>query len=66
MPLGRFTFFTVLGCIPWCFGIAGVGWALGSRYETFHHDFRYADYAVAALIALAAVAWYVRRRRTAH
>jgi len=66
MPLGRFTFFTVLGCIPWCFGIAGVGWALGSRYEEFHHDFRYADYAVAVLIALAAVAWYVRRRRAAH
>ena len=29
MPLGRFTVLTFLGTIPWCFGIAGAGWALG-------------------------------------
>lgn len=64
MPLGRFTVLTFLGCIPWCFGIAGAGWALGSRYERFHHNFRYVDIAVGVLLVLAAVAWYVRRRRT--
>jgi membrane protein DedA with SNARE-associated domain len=62
MPLGRFTVLTFLGCIPWCFGIAGVGWALGTRYEEFHHDFRYADYTVAALLVVGAVVWYLRRR----
>ena len=25
MPLGRFTLYSVLGTIPWCFGIAGAG-----------------------------------------
>lgn len=64
MPLGRFTALTWLGCMPWCFGIAGVGWALGTRYEEFHHDFRYADYTVLALLIAAAVVWYVRRRRS--
>jgi membrane protein DedA with SNARE-associated domain len=64
MPLVRFTVLTAIGCVPWCFGIAGAGWALGSRYERFHHDFRYLDYAVAALILALAAAWYVRRRRT--
>jgi membrane protein DedA with SNARE-associated domain len=63
MPLLRFTVLTFFGTIPWCFGIAGAGYALGTRYEEFHHNFRYADYTVAALLVLAAVVWYVRRRR---
>jgi membrane protein DedA with SNARE-associated domain len=62
MPLGRFTLFSALGTIPWCFGIAGAGWALGSSYETFHHDFRYVELLVVAGI-LALGVWYLRRRR---
>jgi membrane protein DedA with SNARE-associated domain len=64
MPLLRFTVLTFLGSIPWCFGIAGAGYALGTRYEEFHHNFRYADYTVAALIVAAGAFWYWRRRRT--
>jgi membrane protein DedA with SNARE-associated domain len=64
MPLGRFTFFTFLGCIPWCFGIAGIGWALGSKYEQFHEDFRYVDLTVIAMLVLFVVVWWVRRRRS--
>jgi len=64
MALPRFTVLTALGCVPWCFGIAGAGWALGSSYERFHEDFRYADITVIALLGVAAVAWYVRRRRS--
>jgi membrane protein DedA with SNARE-associated domain len=62
MPLGRFTLFSVLGTIPWCFGIAGAGWALGSSWETFHHDFRYVEVLVVVGI-LALGVWYLRRRR---
>ncbi|TMK78928.1 MAG: DedA family protein [Actinobacteria bacterium] len=64
MPLPRFTVLTAFGCMPWCFGLAGAGWALGSSYTRFHRDFRYVDIAVVALVAAAAVAWYVRRRRS--
>jgi membrane protein DedA with SNARE-associated domain len=64
MPLLRFTVLTFLGSIPWCFGIAGAGYALGTRYEEFHHNFRYADYTVAALLVALAILWWVRRRRT--
>ena len=64
MPLLRFTVLTFLGSVPWCFGIAGAGYALGTRYEEFHHNFRYADYTVAALLVALAVLWWVRRRRT--
>ncbi len=63
MPLGRFTLYSVLGTIPWCFGIAGAGWALGSSWETFHHDFRYVEVLVGVGI-LALLVWYLRRRRT--
>jgi membrane protein DedA with SNARE-associated domain len=62
MPLGRFTLYSTLGTIPWCFGIAGAGWALGSSWETFHHDFRYVELLVAAGI-LAVGVWFLRRRR---
>jgi membrane protein DedA with SNARE-associated domain len=67
MPLGRFTVLTFLGCVPWCFGLAGIGWAIGSRWHRFHDGFRYVDYAVVAL-ALAAVlylAWRVWAGRAA-
>ncbi len=63
MPLGRFTLYSVLGTIPWCFGIAGAGWALGSSWETFHHDFRYVEVLVGVGV-LALLVWYLRRRRT--
>lgn len=63
MPLGRFTLYSVLGTIPWCFGIAGAGWALGSSWETFHHDFRYVEVLVGVGV-LVVVVWYLHRRRT--
>ena len=62
MPLGRFTLYSALGTIPWCFGIAGAGWALGSSWETFHKDFRYVE-ALVGLGVLALLVWYLRRRR---
>jgi membrane protein DedA with SNARE-associated domain len=62
MPLGRFTLYSVLGTIPWCFGIAGAGWALGSSWETFLHDFRYVEVLVGVGV-LALLVWYLRRRR---
>ena len=64
MPLGRFTIFTFLGCMVWCFGLAGIGWALGSSYESFHHDFRFVDIAVAVLVLSGVAIWLIRRRRT--
>jgi membrane protein DedA with SNARE-associated domain len=62
MALGRDTVFTALGSAIWCFALAGVGWALGSSWESFHSGFRFADYAVAAVV-VAAVAYLIVRRR---
>jgi membrane protein DedA with SNARE-associated domain len=66
MPLGRYTVFTFAGTIPWCFGLAGVGLALGSQWEEFHSSFRFADYAIVALVVagVAALLYRTHRRRT--
>lgn len=63
MRLDRFTVLTFLGCVPWCFGIAGAGWALGRSWDRFHHDFRWVEYLVVAA-AVAAIAYLIVRRRS--
>jgi membrane protein DedA with SNARE-associated domain len=65
MPLGRYTVLTTLGTIPWCFGLAGVGLALGSGWERFHESFRFADYAIVGLVA-AGIAYLLIRARRRH
>jgi membrane protein DedA with SNARE-associated domain len=60
VPVGRYTALTVPGAAAWCFALAGVGWALGANWERFHHAFRYADYAIAAVVVLAAAALVLR------
>ena len=42
--------------------LAGIGWALGSSWESFHSGFRFADYAIAALVVAGVVLLLVRRR----
>jgi membrane protein DedA with SNARE-associated domain len=51
-PLGPYTLLTLLGSALWCFAFAGAGWALGGSWETLHHDFRYVDYAIAAVVVI--------------
>jgi len=62
-PLVPYTVLTLLGSLLWCFAFAGAGWAVGDRWEQFHHDFRYADYVAVGLIVLlgAAALWHRRR-----
>ena len=63
MTIVRFTVLTFLGSAIWCFAIAGVGWALGSSYERFHHDFAYVEYAVVAAV-IVLVVWLILRWRS--
>lgn len=67
-PLARYNVLTLLGSALWCFSLAGAGWALGSRWEDFHHAFHYVDYAILATILAggAYLTWrMLRRGRTA-
>jgi membrane protein DedA with SNARE-associated domain len=63
-PLGRYTVLTAIGSALWCFFFAGIGWALGSNWESFHHGFRFADYFVALAVVAVAVYLLIRRRRS--
>jgi membrane protein DedA with SNARE-associated domain len=63
MPIARYTVLTFLGSAIWCFAIAGAGWALGSSYEHFHHDFAYVEYAVLVAVILL-IAWLILRWRS--
>jgi membrane protein DedA with SNARE-associated domain len=54
MPLGAYSLYTLIGSAVWAFAIAGVGYGLGSSYESFNHGFRYAEYAVVAGVLLGA------------
>jgi membrane protein DedA with SNARE-associated domain len=62
MPLGRYTLLTFPGSALWCFAFAGIGWALGSNWERFHHAFRFADYAVIGLVLAGVLVLLVRVR----
>jgi membrane protein DedA with SNARE-associated domain len=63
MPFGRFTAFTLLGCIPWVLALALVGEAVGSNWTSVRKGFEYVDYAIVALAVAAVVYGVVRARR---
>ncbi len=63
MRFAPYTVLTLIGSALWAFGIAGAGYGLGSSYDHFHHDFRYAEYAVVAgVLVLAAYLIYRLRK----
>ncbi|MEO5634709.1 DedA family protein [Gaiella sp.] len=66
-PFKRYTVLTLLGSAIWSFVFAGIGWAAGANWESFHHAFRYADIAVGVIIvgAVAWLGWRFKQKRAA-
>jgi membrane protein DedA with SNARE-associated domain len=60
VPLVRFLLLATVGCGIFCFGLAGVGWAAGSSYDTVRG---YLDVVVGAGLVLLVVALVILRRR---
>jgi membrane protein DedA with SNARE-associated domain len=60
VSLPRYTVLTLIGSAIWCFAFAGIGWAAGASWESFHSAFRYADVAIAAGV-VGGAAWFGRR-----
>jgi membrane protein DedA with SNARE-associated domain len=70
MRFTPYALYTFLGTLPWCFGLAGAGFALGASWESFHETFRLVDYVLAGLVVagaayLALRVWRSRQRRRA-
>ena len=61
MPFWRFIFYTFVGAFAWSVALAGIGYRLGPRWETFRENARFLDYPIALVIVLA-VAWFIWHR----
>jgi membrane protein DedA with SNARE-associated domain len=64
MPFARFSAYTFAGCLPWTFALAGVGYALGSRWTTVERYFRPISIVV-GVVLVAVIAWWLIRRARA-
>lgn len=65
MPFARFTTYTLLGCLPWTFALAGVGYAVGASWDTVARYFVPISIAIGAVLVAGVVWWFVRQRRVA-
>jgi membrane protein DedA with SNARE-associated domain len=63
MPFGKFSIYTFAGCLPWTFALAGVGYALGSKWTQVEKYLRPISIVVAGLLAALLAFWLVRRAR---
>ena len=58
MDRGKFHLYTFIGSLPWCLGLAWVGYLLGERWDTLGALFHQFDLAT-VLVLLAGAAWFV-------
>src|SRR5438093_1303604 len=64
MPFGKFSLYTVAGCLPWTFALAGVGYEVGSSWKTVERFFRPISIVFAVVLVALIVWWIVKRARS--
>jgi len=65
MPLGKFTFYTFLGCLPWSFALTWAGVLLGDNWELFLEHSKPVVIGVGVVTVGLLVWWWLRRRARA-
>ncbi|CAN5750738.1 DedA family protein [soil metagenome] len=63
MPFGKFTLYTFLGCIPWTYALTWLGVVVKDNWERVLGYFDLPTLIIGALVVVAAVVWYLRRRK---
>ena len=63
MPFWRFTIYTVLGCLPWTFALAWLGYILGENWTEVEAVLRPIAWGIAVAIAVLGAWWIARRYR---
>lgn len=63
MPFWRFTFYTLVGCIPWVLALGLVGEVTKENWKDVKHALSYVDYAVVAAVVVGIVYLIIRARR---
>jgi membrane protein DedA with SNARE-associated domain len=59
----KFSLYTFLGCLPWTFGLAWLGYSLGHRWDEVERVIRPFAWLVAVVLGVAIGAWIWRRWR---
>jgi membrane protein DedA with SNARE-associated domain len=57
----RFSVYTFLGCLPWTFALAALGYVLGSQWHVVDKFLRPISIVIAVLVVVAAGWWLYRR-----
>ena len=63
MPFVRFSVYTFIGCLPWTFALAGIGYAVGENWETVERYLRPISIAIGVAVVAVIVWWLVKRAR---
>ena len=63
MPFWRFTIYTVLGCLPWTFALAGLGYLLGENWKKVEDFLQPVAWAIVLLLVVGLVWWIAHRYR---
>jgi membrane protein DedA with SNARE-associated domain len=63
MNFSKFTLYTVLGCLPWIFALAWLGYSLGERWTSAEAVIRPIAWAIAIVILVVGCWWISRRWR---
>jgi len=62
MNLARFTFYTLLGCVPWVFAHTYFGYLLGENWEKVGSFLHYLDYVVVLALVMGGIYLFAPRR----
>lgn len=63
MPIVKFSAFTILGSIPWTFGLAYAGRALASNWQSVSNAATPISVVFGLIIVIWIVRWYIKRRK---
>jgi membrane protein DedA with SNARE-associated domain len=61
MSFAKFTAYTLLGCLPWCFVLTFLGYKLGERWDEVEAILRPFSWLIATALVVA-IGWWVWRR----
>lgn len=62
MPFGSFAFLTLIGSLPWTFGLAYVGQRLAANWQTVANAATPISMVIAVLLVAVVACWYLKRR----
>lgn len=63
MNYAKFSLYTILGALPFCYALTWIGFTLGNRWEEIRRYFHYLDGVVVLVLVAMIVYWWLRRRK---